>query len=199
MKITAEAAANIRTMLARRGMNQADLARATKMQPPQVTRLLKAKTVTSLETVTKVADALGVTPAELFGSLPLPLFGPVPCGPPAPTLEGTIDPPEWVNVAKLFGPAEDLFLVIAKGDSMTGASIMPGDYLVIRPKSAAKLGAKVLAEVGGQVTIKVFGREGRKHVLLPCNPGHQKIVLDDEGDSVIKGVVVGVIRREKLA
>jgi SOS-response transcriptional repressor LexA len=51
--------------------------------------------------------------------------------------------------------------------------------------------------VAGKATVKVFGRDGRRFCLKPCNEEHDVIYLDKKDDPQIKGVIVGVIHREK--
>lgn len=196
--MSARTVANIETLLTRKGWKQVHLSEASGIQPPNLSRMLKEGAPTSLDSLGRVADALGVSLGELVGVLPLPHFGKVSCGLPLQLPDGDIQPERWVALADLFGPSEGLFLLTATGDSMIDAHIAPGDLLIVRSRSAARSGQKVLAEVDGAVTVKVLAFQGRKYVLLACNAGHPPIVLDGKDDPRIRGVVVGVIRKEKV-
>ena len=81
-ELTAVAATNIAAILKARKMTQKRLAELAGMQPPDISRLMRAgregeSWATSLATLSRMATALGVTVADL-------LTPPTPPAPPAP-------------------------------------------------------------------------------------------------------------------
>jgi len=90
----------------------------------------------------------------------------------------------------------DLFLLRVRGDSMIGAQIAEGDYVVVREQPEAGNGDIVAALVPGVedgATIKRFSRRDDGHVwLLPANERYQPIPADD---GKVLGRVVTVLRR----
>lgn len=196
IQITAATVRNIERLMAVKGWNKAKLAKATGIDPPHISRLMGAERATSLETVAKVATALGVKPDKLLGPSLIPFFAdPVQCGKPAEWSEAAPPPSDWLNLSTFFGPPDELFLVVARGDSMTGCGVSEGDYLVIRRRSAGELGQRVLALVSGAATLKEMAKDGRKLVLRSSNDRHPDIPIGP--DTVVLGHLVGVMRKEK--
>ena len=86
------------------------------------------------------------------------------------------------------------FVVRVAGDSMTGAGIRDGDLLVVDRSREAKSGAIVVAVVDGALTVKRL-RVGRQGVRLePENPAYKPIVVREDAELVIWGVVAHDIR-----
>lgn len=71
-----QVAATVRAELARRRMTQQDLARAVGLSQASVSERLRGKTPFSTDDIERVADALGIHPAVLFGG-----HGPLPTPP----------------------------------------------------------------------------------------------------------------------
>ncbi len=86
----------------------------------------------------------------------------------------------------------DLFLLKVVGDSMIGAAIADGDWVVVREQQVAENGEIVAAMIEGEATVKSY-RMSDGHVwLIPHNPAFAPI----EGDgATILGKVVSVLRR----
>ena len=88
-----------------------------------------------------------------------------------------------------------LFMLRVHGDSMTGAGILDGDYVVVRSQSVAEPGDLVVAGIpDGEATVKTFRRQRSKVILEPANPRYEPIELP-AGDVTIFGRVVSVLRR----
>jgi len=201
IQITAATVRNIERLMAVKGWTKAKLSKATGIEPPHISRLMGAERATSLDTVARVATALGVRPDQLLGPPLVPYYSsPAQCGKPAEWTEGAPPPSDWLNLSTFFGPPDELFLVVAKGDSMTGAGIAEGDYLVIRRRSAGEIGQRVLALVGGAATLKELAKDGRKLILRSCSGDrrdkHPDIPIGP--DTVVLGHLAGVIRKEKV-
>lgn len=86
-------------------------------------------------------------------------------------------------------------LVTVKGDSMTGAGILPGDTVVVEKRAAANVGDLVIAIVDNEFTLKTLGREKGKFVLIPANPAYP--VIRPRDDLEVFGVIVGQFRKYK--
>jgi repressor LexA len=102
------------------------------------------------------------------------------------------------NIEDSFSLPEDFvgggecFLLRVRGDSMVGAGIFDGDYLVVRKQSHAQDGDIVVARIGDEATVKRFYREGDRIRLQPENPAMEPIY---GRDVVIEGKAVGLVRR----
>jgi len=88
-----------------------------------------------------------------------------------------------------------LFLLKVAGESMNGAGIHDGDWLVIRQQPDAENGEIVAAMIGGEATVKTFKRGDDGHAwLMPHNPEFTPILFEGD-DAVIMGIVVSVVRK----
>jgi repressor LexA len=120
----------------------------------------------------------------------LPLVGLVAAGKPIEAIEtrDSIEvPPSMV------GPGEN-FVLRVQGDSMIGDGILDGDYVVVRKQAQADNGQTVVALLRGEATVKRLFRRESHIELQPANPTMHSIMVEDEEDFHIEGVVVGVIR-----
>jgi repressor LexA len=89
----------------------------------------------------------------------------------------------------------ELFMLRVRGDSMIGAGILDGDYVVARQEVAARNGDIVVAGIpGGEATVKTYTKKGTKVVLLPANDRLEPMVFDPN-EVEIYGKVVTVLRR----
>ncbi|MDA8291720.1 MAG: transcriptional repressor LexA [Actinomycetota bacterium] len=88
-----------------------------------------------------------------------------------------------------------LFMLTVRGESMVGAGILDGDYVVVRRQEDAEPGDVVVAGIpGGEATVKTYRRSRGRVVLVPSNPAFDEIELAPE-DVTIYGRVVTVLRR----
>ena len=88
------------------------------------------------------------------------------------------------------------FLMKVEGDSMIGAHIMEGDYIVVNPDPATRNGDVVVARVAGETTVKRFQSNEDGVFLVPENSRMEPIDISTHGSDVrILGKVVGLIRR----
>jgi repressor LexA len=123
------------------------------------------------------------------GPAGLPLVGQVAAGQPV-LAEENIE--EYVPVPGIAGGDEGQFVLRVKGDSMVGAGIFEGDYVVVRPQDAASDGEIVVALVEDEATVKRFFRE-QDHVRL--QPENDSLEPIRSRDVQLLGRVVGVFRR----
>jgi len=87
----------------------------------------------------------------------------------------------------------DTVLVEVRGDSMNGAGIQPGDYVVVRKCERADVGQIVVAILDGEFTIKYLDRDARGYLLRPANPHYPP--LRPEREMTIFGVVTAQFRK----
>lgn len=91
----------------------------------------------------------------------------------------------------------DSYSIIAKGDSMIEAKIFDGDMLVINCSLEPQQSNVVVAWLNGELTIKRLGTVGSSAALLPANPAFQPILVREDDDFKILGVVTSVHRHIK--
>lgn len=124
------------------------------------------------------------------GSAGLPMLGVVAAGSPvlAPSQE------ERFEFSDVFGGA-NRFVLKVRGQSMIENHIDDGDYVIIRKQETAENGARVVAMVDNEVTLKRFYKE-KDHIRLePANGRMNPIIVDPSKNIRILGVLVGVMRK----
>jgi repressor LexA len=121
------------------------------------------------------------------------LLGSVEAGFPSPAEEELLD---MISIDTLLikNPASS-FLLKVTGDSMTGAGIMQGDYVIVDKSRTAVEGDIVIAQVDNAWTMKYLSKENGSYILLPANPKYKPIKPKNELQ--IAGVVTGVARKYK--
>lgn len=97
--------------------------------------------------------------------------------------------PRWV-------PGPGCFAVRVHGESMIGAGIQDGDYVVIRPEAHAENGQIVAVLIDGEATVKRFYKErGNRIRLQPENPAMEpRFIRPGDASVRIIGKVVGLFR-----
>lgn len=86
-----------------------------------------------------------------------------------------------------------VFMLKVRGDSMTGAGILDGDYILVRQQNTAENGDIVAALIGDEATVKRFYRENGHIRLQPENPAYEPIIVKE--DLTILGKVIGLFRK----
>ena len=126
------------------------------------------------------------------GVLPLPLFnGKVAAGFPSPAddyVEKSLD----LNELLVKKPAATFF-VRAQGESMLGAGIHPNDILVVDRSLEPVPGKIVICALNGELTVKRLEHHNGQWQLKAESPAYADIVIYEELDMVIWGVVTNVI------
>ena len=84
------------------------------------------------------------------------------------------------------------YLARASGDSMQGVGIYDQDLLVIDRSLTPRSGHVVIAAVDGELCCKQIDLEGKR--LISANKDYAPILLSEEQDVVIEGVVKASIR-----
>lgn len=122
---------------------------------------------------------------------PVPIVGRVQAG----ELTEAIEAPDGYLGVEGRPEDETLFALTVRGESMTGAGILPGDVVVVRRQERAPSGAIVVALVEGEATVKRLRLRGRRLELLAENPDFAPIVIRSGSEARILGQVVEVRRR----
>ncbi len=121
-------------------------------------------------------------------SVVLPLVGRVSAGQPTFADERV---EEYVAVPpRFFGDVRGCFLLRVRGNSMTGAGILPGDLVIVRRQAHAAPGDIVVALCGEDATVKRLSLIEGTPTLMPENPAYQPI----SGEFQVIGHVVGTLR-----
>ena len=85
-----------------------------------------------------------------------------------------------IDLNKLFNFGPSAFTAWhAQGDSMIGAGIHTGDILIVDRALQAVMGDIVIAEINRQPTVKRLGKNNNAPALLPENPNHKPIPIDE--------------------
>jgi repressor LexA len=137
--------------------------------------------------------AMALSEPKVDGAV-VPLLGRIAAGAPVLAAEHV---EEHLTVPHSFvsGNADHFALRVA-GDSMIGAGILDGDVVVIRSQATAQDGQVVAALIPGpaedEATVKRFGHDGARVMLIPENPAMEPFEMVD---GRILGRVVAVLRR----
>ena len=127
----------------------------------------------------------------------IPIVGTVAAGVPILAQENIEDvvhlPERWA--------ATGAFLLKVKGDSMEGAHILNGDYVLVHPQKTAKDGEIVVALIGEEATVKRFHKTAHGVTLRAENSRFKDIEISNEDAAgsgfQIVGSVAGVMRLMK--
>ena len=160
------------------------------------------------ENILRLADVLGTTPVYLLGweneefpSIPLkvtgniPIYGTIAAGEPLFMEENIID----YSITTEPHP-ERFFGLKVKGQSMIGAGINDGAYVILKKQNTAENGQIVACRVNGdEATLKRFKRIGDNVILSPENSEYDPIIVSakdfENGVAQIIGVAVQIITK----
>jgi repressor LexA len=97
---------------------------------------------------------------------------------------------------EVVGSAEDLFILEVVGDSMTGAGIFSGDWVVVRrlfqPPRDGDIVAATIDGIELEGTVKTYRKVGRQVWLMPNNPAYTPV---SGRKAQFAGKVIAVVRR----
>ena len=139
----------------------------------------------------KAKDAVGAVMPDQSGVSPgLPLLGRVSAGPGILAEENVED---HVEIPAMIGGRDGDYVLEVRGESMKGAGIMDGDYVVVRPAPDPADGEIVVALLEEEeATVKRIYRESDHLRLQPENDEMEPIRTTDAS---ILGRVIGVFRK----
>ena len=122
----------------------------------------------------------------------IPIVGRVAAGLPLLAQENIED---MIQLPKDWAPA-GAFLLKVQGNSMEGAHILDGDYVLVYPQETALNGEIVVALIGEEATVKRFYRSERGISLKAENPAYRPIEIERSEAATFKviGKVMGVLR-----
>jgi repressor LexA len=120
------------------------------------------------------------------GSEGVPIIGEIAAGRPIAAYEQALGTLPYQP-----GGAGTFFALVVNGDSMTGAGILDGDYVVVCQQPTARHGEIVAAMIDGEATVKRLHLQDGAVWLLPENPDYDPI---DGSECRILGLVTAVVR-----
>lgn len=127
------------------------------------------------------------------GVVNVPLVGQIAAG--LPTLaEENIE--GYLSLDQTLVRGEGHFLLKVRGDSMKGAGIFDGDFILVRKDKHAETGEIVAAYLNGEATVKRFWSKRNTIELKAANPAYAPIRITKEKhpDFQILGKVRAVLR-----
>jgi len=125
-------------------------------------------------------------------SIKLPFFNTsIPAGFPTPALDYE---QEEIDLSRILQPdPATSFIIRVKGDSMTDANIPDGCMAVVDRSIRPSTGDIIVAALNGEYTVKRLVKAGRNWVLHPENPFFKPIVITEDAEFQVWGVVTAVI------
>jgi len=123
----------------------------------------------------------------------IPIYGKISAGIP---IFMNKDLEEGISLPLELLKTEDCFALRVKGDSMIGAEIDDGDYVILRQDISANSGDIVAAALEDEATLKRLMKMRNSIILMPENPEYEEIYINEQ-DVNLLGVAVGVIKRSK--
>jgi len=122
----------------------------------------------------------------------IPILGQVRAGLPMLAAEN------WEGMLPFNPPQQEgqaYFSLRITGDSMIGAGLFPGDYVIVRRQDTAAPGNIVVALLGDEATVKFLRQHGHEFILEAANPAYAPITLTAQlPPQCILGRVVGLYR-----
>ena len=131
----------------------------------------------------------------------IPIYGQIAAGPPtlAEQSPGQVTP----DFETLLGFRDGDFLLLVRGNSMTGIGVMPGDHVLVRPAQEVHDGevAVVLVPGEGTATLKRLYRSEDQVTLMSENPEHPRMTfpaseVQVQGRMIARVGLTGPRRRE---
>jgi repressor LexA len=122
----------------------------------------------------------------------LPILGRIAAGTPIEAIQQERD---RLPVPEALLGAGEHFVLEIQGDSMVGAGILDGDFVVIRRTDSASSGEIVVALVNGEeATLKRLRKKGASIALEAANPAYETRIFGPD-QVAVQGKLVGLIRR----
>ena len=123
----------------------------------------------------------------------IPIVGRIAAGSPilaVENLEGSL------STTGLFKVTEKTFALQVEGESMIGAGILPGDFVIVDGNGRVREGAIAAVGLGDEATVKRVFMNKRQVRLKAENPDYEDIIVDrNSPDFALYGPVVGVVRK----
>ena len=161
-----------------------EISAAVGLQSPSTAQ--KYITMLKEEGILRKTDGKTRTLSTVSSGSGVPILGKVTAGQPILAFEDS----QGRLAYRTEAPSRD-FALRVKGDSMMGAGILDGDFVVVRPQETAENGEIVVALLDDEATVKRLQRKNGEVWLLPENPHYEPINAEH---CVIAGRVVAVVR-----
>lgn len=127
----------------------------------------------------------------VFKQNAFPLFESVSAGFPSPAADYA-DKKLDLNDLCIRNPSATFFIRVA-GDSMQGAGIYDGDILIVDKSLTAKTRDVIVAVIDGEFLVKRLCRQGNRVFLAAENFNYSPILIEENTDFQVWGVVTKVI------
>src|SRR6478672_3091891 len=124
---------------------------------------------------------------------PIPFLGTVQAGFPSPAADYSEEEID-LNKELVERPAAT-FYVRAVNDSMIDAHIPPGALLVVDKSVRPGNFSIVIASVDGEFLVKYYVKDKNRHTLVPANKKYKAMVITEDMDFRIWGVVTAVVKQ----
>lgn len=95
-------------------------------------------------------------------------------------------------------PSATYFLRV-KGDSMIGSGIHEADLLIVDRSLKPAHNDVIVAALNGEITVKRLFRQGGIVRLDPDNPRFNPILINEDSEFIIWGVVTSVVHNLRVA
>jgi len=125
-------------------------------------------------------------------SMILPFFNTtIPAGFPSPAQDYS---EEEIDLSKVLQPnPTTTFIIRVKGNSMEGANMPDGCMIVVDRSLKATSGNIIVGILDGEFTVKRLVKAGRNWVLHPESPYHKPIIIPEDADFKVWGVVTNIV------
>ncbi|HBH97087.1 MAG TPA: hypothetical protein DDX89_04760 [Candidatus Omnitrophica bacterium] len=151
-------------------------------------------------TRSRSARAIRLASSRVEQVMSVPIVGRIAAGTPIlaePNVEGYL----MIDASRLGGVSAEgtpfpHFALRVKGESMQGAGILEGDYVIVRQQPTVENGeiAAVLLK-GEEATVKRFHKEGQQIRLQPEHPTLEPMIVGPDEPVEVLGKVVAVFRQ----
>jgi repressor LexA len=138
------------------------------------------------------AIAEAAAPVET-ATVAVPLIGQISAG--TPILADEVVEDVFAIPQEFVGRSGTYFMLQVRGDSMTEAGILDGDYVIIRSQTTAEHGDLVAARIDDEAIVKRLDLQQDRIRLLSANPMYEPI--EDQPIEIL-GTVATVIRRYRM-
>jgi len=123
----------------------------------------------------------------------IPLLGYIAAGEPIEVIERSR---ETIAIQKnRFSKSDEIYALRVQGDSMIDEGVNDGDTILINKQNTAENGDKVVALLNGsEATLKTFYKEKGQIRLQPANKNYEPIIIKNDQQFVVQGVLLDVIK-----
>lgn len=191
---------NLKYYIERSGKNQTDIARELGIPETTMSNWIKSKTYPRADKIQLLADYFGISRSSLTEEQPtniepirprvikIPILGEIACGEPLYVEENFAGYREEIAD---FVPNGNMFYLIANGDSME-PTIPNGAYVMVREQPTVENGeiAAVLVNGNTEATLKRVKKQSGIVLLVPDNPKHEPIIVNNENPARIIGKAI---------